>query len=38
MENFIRAKFEDYNPGRASHKALRIVPPIRSQDTVIYAF
>ena len=34
MENFIRAKFEDYNPGRASQKALRTVPPIRSQGTV----
>ena len=35
MENFIQAKFEDYNPGRASQKALRTVPPIRSQGTVI---
>ena len=25
MENFIQAKFEDYNPGRASQKALRTV-------------
>ena len=34
MENFIPAKFEDYNPGRASQKALRTVPHVRSQSTV----
>ena len=34
MENFIRAKFEDYNPGRGSQKALRTAPPFRSQGTV----
>ena len=31
MEIFIQAKLEDYMPGRASQKALRTVPPIRSQ-------
>ena len=35
MENFIQTKFEDYNPGRASQKALRTVPPVRSQGTVM---
>ena len=35
MENFIQAKFEDYNPGRASQKGLRTVPLVRSQGTVI---
>ena len=35
MENFIPAKFEDYNPGRASQKTARAVPPIRSQGTVL---
>ena len=35
MENFIQAKFEDYNPGKTTQKALRTVPPIRSQGTVI---
>ena len=34
MENFIQAKFEDYNLGRAAQKALRTVLPIRSQGTV----
>ena len=34
LETFIRAKFEDYNLGRASQEALRTVPPVRSQDTV----
>ena len=29
LENFIQAKFEDYNLGRTSQKALRIVPPVR---------
>ena len=38
MENFILAKFEDYNPGRASQKALRTVPPVRSQDIVYINF
>ena len=32
------AKFEDYNPGRASQKALRTVPSVRSQGTVINSF
>ena len=35
MENFIRAKFEDFNPRKASQEALRIVPPVRSQGIVI---
>ena len=38
MENFFRAKFEDYNLGRASQKALRTVPCIRSHGTVIQVF
>ena len=38
MENFIRAKFEDYNLGRALQKALRTVPPIRCQDAVYIVF
>ena len=38
MENFIWAKFEDYNLGRAFQKALRTVPPIRSQDAVYIDF
>ena len=38
LEIFIRAKFEDYNLGRASQKALRTVPPARSQDTVYISF
>ena len=35
MENFIQAKFEDYSQERAPQKALRTVPPVRSQGTVI---
>ena len=35
MEIFIWVKFEDHNPGRASQKAPRTVPPVRSQGTVI---
>ena len=35
MEIFIQAKFEDYNSGRASQKAVRTIPPIRSQGTVM---
>ena len=35
MENLIRAKFEDYNPGKASQKPLRTVPPVRSKSTVM---
>ena len=35
LENFIQAKFGDYNPGRAFQKALRTVLPFRSQGTVI---
>ena len=38
LENFIRAKFKDYNPERASQKALRTVPPIRSQHMVYISF
>ena len=38
MENFIEAKFVDYNLGRASQKALRTVPQVRSQGTVIEVF
>ena len=38
LENFIGAKFGDHNPGRASQKALRTVPPVRSQDTVYISF
>ena len=33
---FIQDKFEDYDPGRASQRVLRTVPPFRSQGTVIY--
>ena len=33
MENFIQAKFEDYNTRGASQKAPRTVPPVRSQGT-----
>ena len=35
MGNFIQEKFEDYNLGRASQKAPRPVPFIRSQGIVI---
>ena len=35
MENFIQAKFEDYNPGRSYHKALRAILLVRNQGTVI---
>ena len=38
LENFMRAKFENYNPGRASQKALRPVPQVRNQVTVIKIF
>ena len=38
MEIFIQAKFEDYNSGGASQKAVRTVPPIRSQGTVMWVF
>ena len=38
MENFIQAKFEDYNLGRASQKALRTVPPIRNKGSCISFF
>ena len=34
IENFTQAEFEDYDPGRASQKALRPVRPVRSQGTV----
>ena len=33
LENFIWAKFENYNLGRASQEDLKTVPPIESQDT-----
>ena len=35
MEKFIQAKFEYYNLGRASQKALRTLQQVRSQGTVI---
>ena len=35
MESFIQASFEDCNLGRTSQKALRTVPPVRSQGTGI---
>ena len=35
VENFIQAKFEDYNPGRSYHKALRAILLVRHQGTVI---
>ena len=35
LEIFIWAKFEDYNSGRASQKALKTVVLVRSQSTVI---
>ena len=38
LENFIWAKFEDYNLGRASQKALRTIPSVRNQDRVICFF
>ena len=31
VEKFIQAKFEDYNPDRASQKTLRIVLPLEAQ-------
>ena len=34
MENLIQAQIEDYKLGEASQKALRTVPPSKSQDTV----
>lgn len=36
LENFIWAKFEDYNPKRTSPKALRTALPIRSQDILTW--
>ena len=38
MEIFIQAIFEDCNPGRASQKSLRTVPPLRNKDTVYISF
>ena len=38
MEDFIQAKFEDYNLGRAPQKASRAILPIRSEGTVIISF
>ena len=35
MENFIWAKFEDYNLEQAFQKALKIILPVKSQGTVI---
>ena len=32
------SQIEDYNPGTAPQKALRIVPPNKGQSTVIYVF
>ena len=36
MENFIQAKFEDYNPRRASQISPRTVPPVGSKGTVSF--
>ena len=38
MENFIRVKYEYYNPGRASQKVLRIVMPLRNQGIIKFVF
>lgn len=38
VENFIWDKFEDNNLGRASQKATRTVPHVRSQSAVIEVF
>lgn len=38
MEDFIQAKFEDYNLGRAPQKASRAILPIRREGTVIVSF
>ena len=38
LENFIWAKFEDYNRGRAPQKALRTAPLVRNQGPVLYVF
>lgn len=38
MDKVIQAKFEYYNMGRASQKALRTVQQIRSQGTIIKDF
>ena len=37
MEHFIQARFQDYDLGRASQKALRTVPPLRNQSTGVPA-
>ena len=34
--NFYLSQIEDSNPGRASQKALRIVPPIRGQSIAVW--
>ena len=38
LKSFIWARFEDYNSGRASQKALRTVRLVRNESTVIYIF
>ena len=38
VENFLGAKFEDYNLGRASQEALRTVAPVRSQNSYLSVF
>ena len=39
MENFISAKFEDYNPGLASQKALRaVLLPSKSRHSYVILF
>ena len=38
MENFIRARFDNYNPGRASQKSLRTVPPRLEVKAHFYKF
>ena len=35
IKKFICAKFQDYNPGIASEKALRMVPPMESSESQI---
>ena len=35
IKKFICAKFQDYNPGTASEKALRMVPPMESSESQI---
>ena len=35
IEKLLWAKFQDYNPGIASKKALRMVPPMESSENEI---